>query len=247
MFDESDLEPQSASLNMYLHIPYCSGICSYCYFAKVVDNGNSAVSKDEYIDLLIREISMKLERYRSDARISTVHFGGGTPSILEPHQIKKIMSFLHTLGSEQDMEVTFECAPETVHENLDKLLTLKDNGVNRVNLGVESLDDRVLKIMARRHGADMTRRSLDNIREAGFTNVNVDLIYALPGQSVASWVNTMREISRWQLESETLSCGCRPGGRGNAPVYSCAPFEYQVHSRSSESGAAGAYREKGEK
>ncbi|HEY3606297.1 MAG TPA: coproporphyrinogen-III oxidase family protein [Pseudonocardiaceae bacterium] len=204
MFDPSELEPRSDSLNVYLHIPYCSGICSYCYFAKVVDNGNSAVSKDEYIDLLIREISAKLERYGSDARIATVHFGGGTPSILEPHQIKKIMAFLHTLGNEDDMEVTFECAPETVHANLDKLLTLRDNGVNRVNLGVESLDDRVLKIMARRHGADMTRRSLDNIRDAGFTNVNVDLIYALPGQSVASWVATMREISRWQLESVSV-------------------------------------------
>jgi oxygen-independent coproporphyrinogen-3 oxidase len=204
MFDASPLEPKSDSLNMYLHIPYCSGICSYCYFAKVVDNGKSEVLKDEYIDLLIWEIADKLERYNPDARISTVHFGGGTPSILEPHQVKKIMDFLHTLRTDDGMEVTFECAPETVHDNLDKLRVLMDNGVTRVNLGVESLDDRVLKIMARRHGADMTRRALDNIRKVGFDNVNVDLIYALPGQSLASWVQTMREICSWRLESVSV-------------------------------------------
>lgn len=204
MFRPSELEPAAEVLNMYLHIPYCSGICSYCYFAKVVDNGNAPVDKDEYIDLLIWEIGEKLRRYNPDARIGTVHFGGGTPSILEERQIKKIMAYLRSLAAVDTLEVTFECAPETVHANLDKLLVLKDNGVNRINLGVESLDDRVLKIMARRHGADMTLRSLENIRKAGFDNVNVDLIYALPGQSLASWVETMRAIAAWKLESVSV-------------------------------------------
>ena len=97
---------------MYLHIPYCSGICSYCYFAKVVDNGNAPVDKDEYIELLIREIDDKLERYNPDATIGTVHFGGGTPSILEERQIKRIMGYVHSLKVKDNLEVTFECAPE---------------------------------------------------------------------------------------------------------------------------------------
>lgn len=204
IFERSADEPPAQTLNMYLHIPYCSGICSYCYFAKVVDNGNAPVSKDEYIDLLIWEIDDKLSRYNPDATIGTVHFGGGTPSILEPRQIEKIMEYLHSLNVTDSLEVTFECAPETVHANLDKLTVLRDNGVNRINLGVESLDDRVLKIMARRHGADMTLRSLENIRAAGFDNLNVDLIYALPGQSLASWAQTLKEIIRWDLESVSV-------------------------------------------
>jgi oxygen-independent coproporphyrinogen-3 oxidase len=204
MFARSELEPPADVLNMYLHIPYCSGICSYCYFAKVVDNGNAPVDKDEYIELLIREIDDKLERYNPDATIGTVHFGGGTPSILEERQIKRIMGYLHSLKVKDNLEVTFECAPETIHANLDKLLILRDNGVNRVNLGVESLDDRVLKIMARRHGADMTLRSIENMRSAGFDNINVDLIYALPGQSLASWVETMKQIIAWRLESVSV-------------------------------------------
>lgn len=204
MFERSELEPVADVLNVYLHIPYCSGICSYCYFAKVVDNKNAPVLKDEYIDLLIREMDSKLERYNPGAGIGTVHFGGGTPSTLEPRQIERIMSYLRGLPRSGDLEVTFECAPETIHADLDKLKLLRENGVTRINLGVESLDDRVLKIMARRHGADMTLRSLENIREAGFDNINVDLIYALPGQSTASWVETMREICRWELESVSV-------------------------------------------
>ncbi|MDX3537876.1 coproporphyrinogen-III oxidase family protein [Streptomyces sp. MB09-01] len=204
MFQPSAIEPVTDRLNVYLHIPYCSGICSYCYFAKVVDNNNAPVLKDEYIDLLIGEMDMKLSRYNPAASIGTVHFGGGTPSTLEPRQIRRIMAYLRGLPHTGELEVTFECAPETVHADLNKLRVLRDNGVTRINLGVESLDDRVLKIMARRHGSDMTLRSLENIREAGFNNINVDLIYALPGQSTASWVATMREICRWGLESVSV-------------------------------------------
>lgn len=204
MFTPSPWEPITDLVNVYVHIPYCSGICSYCYFAKVVDNGRSAVSKDEYVDLLIRELSWKFERYNPSARISTVHFGGGTPSILEPTQIERIMGFLRSMASDTDLEVTFECAPETIHDDLDKLLFMRDCGVTRINVGVESLDDRVLKIMARRHGSAMTLRSIDKIRQAGFDNLNVALIYALPGQSLASWVDTMRSITALGVESVSV-------------------------------------------
>ena len=204
MFTPSEWEPPADLVNVYVHIPYCSGICSYCYFTKVVDTGRSVVSKDDYIDLLIRELAWKFECYNSSARIANVHFGGGTPSILEPRQIERIMAFMQSMAGQSAFEVTFECAPETIHNDMDKLRLMRDCGVTRINVGVESLDDRVLKIMARRHGSAMTLRSLDNIRRVGFDNVNVDLIYALPGQSLASWIDTLRLIAALKLESVSV-------------------------------------------
>jgi oxygen-independent coproporphyrinogen-3 oxidase len=204
IFRPSEWEPARDNISLYLHIPYCSGICSYCYFAKVVDNGNSPVAKEDYPALLIRELERKLELYNPNARIANVHFGGGTPSILENDQMKQILDYLHSLNTVPDMEITVECAPETIHDNIGRLQAMRDNGVNRISVGVESLDDRVLKVMARRHGADMTLQALENVRNAGFTNVNADLIYALPAQNVASWVDSLREIARWSLESVTV-------------------------------------------
>jgi len=201
IFEGSESEPSQDQLNLYLHIPYCSGICSYCYFAKVVDNASAPVDKDEYIELLIWEIADKLERYNPLAQFNTVHFGGGTPSILEPRQIERIMAFIRPLLADTSVEVTFECAPETIAHDPDKLKILLDSGVNRINVGVESLDDDVLRIMGRRHGADETRQSLDRVHEAGFDNTNVDLIYALPGQSLNSWIATMDEVVSLGIES----------------------------------------------
>ncbi|MFI9811336.1 coproporphyrinogen-III oxidase family protein [Saccharothrix variisporea] len=204
IFRPSEWEPVRDRVSLYLHIPYCSGICSYCYFAKVVDNGNSPIAKEDYPDLLIRELEQKMARYNPNAVISNVHIGGGTPSILENHQMDKILKYLFSLNTAPDLEITVECAPETVHDDLDKLKAMRDGGVNRISVGVESLDDRVLKVMARRHGSDMTLRSLENVRAAGFDNVNADLIYALPAQTLASWVDTLNEIAKWQLESVTV-------------------------------------------
>ena len=204
MFEPSPWEPHAETINMYLHIPYCSGICSYCYFAKVVDTGRGPVPKAQYIPLLIWEIEDKLQRYGGDPEIQTIHFGGGTPSILEIDQIEQIMSYLSSLNLSLDAEITFECAPETIYRNLDKLKVLRDNGVNRINVGVENLDDRVLKLMARRHGSDVTIGAIENVRRVGFDNVNVDLIYALPGQSLASWVETLKTVCSWGLESVSV-------------------------------------------
>lgn len=204
IFARSVWEPAAPRLNVYLHIPYCSGICSYCYFAKVVDSSHAPVKKDDYIELLIWELQDKYERYNPDSVIDTVHFGGGTPSILEPRQIQRIMRYLRSLNLASDAEITWECAPETICDDVDKLRLMRDEGVNRINLGVESLEDEVLRLMARRHTADETRRAFENLRRVGFDNVAADLIYAVPGQTIASWSSTLRKIAA--LRPESISC-----------------------------------------
>src|SRR5947199_5185905 len=112
-----------------------------------------------------------MRRYDRDAEIKTIHFGGGTPSVLEKHQISRILEYLHTLNLSADAEITLECAPETICDDLDKLVHMRSCGVNRINIGVESFDDRMLKLMGRRHTSDQTLRAYANVREAGFDNV----------------------------------------------------------------------------
>lgn len=188
-------------LNLYIHIPYCSAICSYCYFAKVVDSKNSPVLKDEYIDLLIWEISDKLSRFNSNCQITSIHFGGGTPSVLEERQIEKIMSYLNSLNLIENIEVTFECHPENLHDNTSKLEILQKYGVNRINIGIESMDDYVLKRMGRRHTQDMAMNAIKNVKKVGFENLNVDIIYGLPNETIDSWIDTLRICADIGIES----------------------------------------------
>lgn len=204
IFAPSQWERPGGALSMYLHIPYCTGICSYCYFAKVGDNAHAPIGKDDYVELLIWELREKLARYDSSASITTIHFGGGTPSVLEPRQLKRILGYLETLNLSSDVEITLECAPETICDDLGKLKLMRALGVNRINLGVESFDDRMLKLMGRRHDSDATLRAYANVRAAGFDNVATDLIYAVPGESLASWVDTVERALA--LEPESISC-----------------------------------------
>ncbi|HEU0149711.1 MAG TPA: coproporphyrinogen-III oxidase family protein [Bradyrhizobium sp.] len=177
--------------SLYIHIPYCTGICSYCYFAKVLDNDRAPVLRSAYPAMLQFELERILERTGADPVITSVHFGGGTPSTLSVTELRDVMSMVHGLRLAPDAEVTLECAPETIEREPDKLLAMREYGINRLNLGVESLDDEVLRIMGRRHRSAETLRVLDLMFEAGFDNINVDLIYDLPGQSLTSWIETL--------------------------------------------------------
>ena len=204
IFEPSEWERPGSAISMYLHIPYCTGICSYCYFAKVTDNSHAPVDKDTYVNLMLWELEDKMQRYDREAEIKTIHFGGGTPSVLEKHQITKILEYLHTLNLSPDVEITLECSPETICDDLEKLVHMRACGINRINLGIESFDDRMLKLMGRRHTAEQTRRAYSNLREAGFDNVATDVIYAVPGETLASWADTVETVIG--LQPESISC-----------------------------------------
>lgn len=185
--------PRVASL--YVHVPFCAQKCAYCAFYSEASSGELV---NRYVAALIRE----LELVAAELAPRTVFFGGGTPSLLNLRQwehILRAMERLDLLGAE---EWTVECNPATV--SWDKARLLRDFGVNRISLGVQSLDGALLDRLGRIHTREMVFKSFDTLRRAGFDNLNVDLMFGIPGQTMATWRTTLAEALA--LGSEHLSC-----------------------------------------
>jgi len=190
MFNEA--EPVTS---LYVHVPFCAKKCEYCAFYSEASNGAII---ERYVDALIRE----MELVAADLKPRTIFFGGGTPSLLNLRQWEKIlttMARLNLLGAE---EWTVECNPATV--SLDKAKLLRAHGVNRISMGVQSLDENLLERLGRIHSREMVFKSFDTLRAAGFDNVNVDLMFAIPGQTIEIWRATLAEATA--LGSEHISC-----------------------------------------
>lgn len=182
--------------SLYLHVPFCARKCEYCAFYSTTADAELI---DRYVAALVRE----LERRRPElaAPPDTVFFGGGTPSLLGLRHWETIVGAFDRLGLLGAGEWTVETNPATV--SADKARLLRDAGVNRVSLGVQSLDEALLDRLGRVHSRDMVFRSFDILRAAGFSNVNVDLMFAIPGQTLELWRGTLREALA--LGSEHLS------------------------------------------
>jgi putative oxygen-independent coproporphyrinogen III oxidase len=168
--------------SLYIHIPYCISKCPYCDFnSHVVQE----IPEQGYTDALLRE----LEYYgNSDdwqgRTVQSIFFGGGTPSTFHPNSIGKLLAWVAaTFPIDADCEITLEANPGTVDS--DKFFGYRDAGVNRISVGVQSFQPRILKFLGRVHSADEARKALEVVREAGFDNFSFDLIYANPGQSLA--------------------------------------------------------------
>lgn len=181
--------------SLYVHVPFCAHKCEYCAFF-------SEASSGEQIERYVRAIQTELELVASSLRPGTIFFGGGTPSILNLRQWEAILETMRRLSLTGADEWTVECNPATV--SLDKAKLLRAAGVNRISMGVQSLDEQLLDRLGRVHSREMVFRSFDILREAGFTNINLDLMFAIPGQSRAIWQDTLREAIA--LGSEHLSC-----------------------------------------
>jgi oxygen-independent coproporphyrinogen III oxidase len=180
--------------SLYVHVPFCARKCSYCAFYSEASSGELI---DRYVAALVRE----MELVSVDLEPRTIFFGGGTPSILNLRQwqtILQTMERLNLLGAE---EWTVECNPATV--SLDKAKLLREFGVNRVSMGVQSLDEHLLDRLGRVHSREQVFKSFDILRAAGFENLNVDLMFAIPGQTMEVWRETLREALG--LQSEHLS------------------------------------------
>src|SRR5580704_10128062 len=177
--------------SLYIHVPFCAHKCEYCAFYSEASSGELI---NRYVAALVRE----LELVGSDLKPRTIFFGGGTPSLLNLRQwesILRTMERLNLLGAE---EFTIESNPATV--SADKCKLLRDFGVNRVSMGVQSLDEKLLDRLGRIHSREMVFKSFDILRRAGFENINLDLMFAIPGQTMEIWRTTLTEAIAMQSE-----------------------------------------------
>lgn len=188
-----DDSPQPIA-SLYVHVPFCAQKCSYCAFYSEASSGELV---NRYVSALIKE----LELVAHDLKPSTVFFGGGTPSILNLRQWEQILRAMERLNLLGAAEWTVECNPATV--SLDKARLLRGFGVNRISMGVQSLDEALLDRLGRIHNREMVFKSFDVLRRAGFENVNIDLMFAIPGQTRDVWRRTVAEAVA--LGSEHLS------------------------------------------
>jgi oxygen-independent coproporphyrinogen-3 oxidase len=171
------------NLGLYIHIPFCSAICNYCNFNRGLFD---VALKDRYVEALITEIGRTRDRRSADS----IYFGGGTPSLLEPAEITRIIqASREAFDVAPDSEITLEANPETV--TADRLAGYRAAGVNRLSFGVQSFRDDELRRLSRLHGADRARAALGEARAAGFDNVSLDLMMWLPGQRVDEWLSSV--------------------------------------------------------
>jgi oxygen-independent coproporphyrinogen-3 oxidase len=180
--------------SLYVHVPFCAHKCEYCAFYSAPPSGDVV---NRYVAALVRE----MELIAPDCRPETVFFGGGTPSLLTLKQWETVLGAMQRLNLLGAAEWTVECNPATV--SADKAKLLRDFGVNRISMGVQSLDEGLLERLGRIHTREQVFRSFDTLRAAGFDNVNVDLMFAIPGQTRVHWEQTLTEALA--LGSEHLS------------------------------------------
>ncbi|MBV9215421.1 MAG: radical SAM family heme chaperone HemW [Acidobacteria bacterium] len=173
---------------VYLHIPFCKSRCSYCDFA--TDVYRSAAGVERYVEALASEIQNS--KVENQDPVETVYFGGGTPSLLVPRQVEKIITAVRErFDVISDAEITMEMNPATV--TAGTLSAYRELGVNRASFGVQTFDDRALRLLARGHDANDARETFRLLREAGFANISFDLIAGLPGQTLHDWERNLEE------------------------------------------------------
>jgi oxygen-independent coproporphyrinogen-3 oxidase len=215
--------PARQSPALYVGIPFCKTICTYCDFNVYAHLGRLF---DAYVDALGKEFNIVTREMPSPLRVRSLAFGGGTPSILPTSLLVKLFESLYAVISlEPDDEVTLEANPGTI--DLDKLRVLKELGVNRLSLGVQTFDDAQLKAFNRHHDSASSLEAFAMAREAGFENINIDLIFGLPDQTMVSWSQTLDRALLWrpehmslyglQVEEGTAIARQIEGGRVHAP------------------------------
>ncbi|MBP1043312.1 oxygen-independent coproporphyrinogen III oxidase [Vagococcus sp. BWB3-3] len=213
----------TGKIGAYIHIPFCEHICFYCDFNKVFIQGQPV---DDYIQGLIKEIRLTKEQYPSDDT-PTIYIGGGTPTSLSANQLDVLLAGIRQeLPFNPENEFTVEANPGDL--TLDKIKVLKNHGVNRLSMGVQSFDDRLLKKIGRKHSAEDVFETMRLVEQGGMDNVSIDLIYALPGQSMESFQDTLEKALALDLphysmyslilENKTMFYNWARQGRLNLPT-----------------------------
>lgn len=176
--------------SFYIHIPFCSSICSYCDFAKVYYNKKFTM---DYLKELEKEIK---NNYNNDV-LKTIYIGGGTPSSLDLEELEYLFNVLDSLIKDSNYEYTIECNIENLTE--DKIKLFKKYGINRVSIGVQTFNEKYLKFLNRHHSRDDVINIINLLKKYDINNINVDLIYALPGQTIEELDNDLEEFIKLDI------------------------------------------------
>ncbi|MCP4603725.1 MAG: coproporphyrinogen III oxidase family protein [Proteobacteria bacterium] len=199
----------ASSINLYVHIPYCTGICEYCAYSKSA--GKDDTKKKHYIEAVDAELSRWADHLQVDRiAVDSIYIGGGTPTSLPLSLFRELLSVIQgrtTRGTGRDVEATCEASPETLleEEGRAKLSALRASGFNRISLGVQSFSDSVLRLIGRRHGRDAVLESMKAIKNAGFEDsFNIDLMYGLPQQDPEGWLESLAIAASLDIPSITL-------------------------------------------
>jgi len=181
---------------LYIHIPFCRSKCPYCSFFSVT----SLAEKPGFLTALSREMNMYRDAFD---RFDTIYIGGGTPSVLTVKEVEAMLTRVRRCFTiADDAEITIEVNPADV--DLNYLTSLNLMGINRINIGIQSLNENILRFLGRRHSAAQGISAVESARESGFTNIGIDLVYGIPGQDMKSWMDTIETIKSFDVEH--LSC-----------------------------------------
>jgi len=181
---------------LYIHIPFCKTKCPYCGFYSVVSH--SLIPR--YMDALEKEIMFYKKEFD---RFDSLYIGGGTPTLLDNKDLGKIMDhLLKNFNFAQDSEISIEANPGDL--TLEKITGIKKLGFNRINIGIQSLNDKELLFLGRRHNAGEGKNALEKVRSCGFTNIGIDLIYGFEGQTRKGWSETLNQAIKFKPEH--ISC-----------------------------------------
>ncbi len=187
------------SFGIYLHIPFCRSFCSYCDF---YHERYAQEREQTFVDALTREIELRCRELPA-LECGSIYFGGGTPSLLQRQSWKTLFAALRAnLKLTAECEITVEANPESA--NSDKLETMRELGVNRLSLGVQSLSDKALELLGRRHNAELVLSSVAAARRLGFENISLDLLLGLPDSAEVSFADDL--AATLELAPEHLSC-----------------------------------------
>jgi len=188
--------PRQDGLGLYLHVPFCSAICHYCNFNRGLDD---AALRARYVDALQAEIYAAAD----GSRVDSIYFGGGTPSLLEPAQIRSLLrACSDAFVLAPATEITLEANPESVTPSW--LAAVREAGVNRLSMGVQSFDDAELRRLGRLHSAARARMAVAEARDAGFRNISLDLMMWLPEQDLSGWLANVDALIEASPEHASL-------------------------------------------
>lgn len=185
-------------VSLYFHIPFCEKKCPYCHFYVIPE-------KTSHKELLASSLRMEWQSQLAELeekRIVSIYFGGGTPTLFAPEGIESILQLTKQVELAPDCEITIEANPERVSEKL--FSQLRELGVNRLSLGVQSLDDRSLATLERAHSAKKAKEAIFSAQRSGFHNISIDLMYDLPDQTLASFRYTLDQLADLSLQHVSL-------------------------------------------
>lgn len=241
--------PDPAPLGLYLHIPFCRKRCKFCYFRVYTDKNSKEVAR--YLDGLAREIELYAAQPALAGRpLHFVYFGGGTPSFISPKQLRGLVGRMKDAFSWSAVdEVAFECEPGTLTEA--KVQAIKDIGVTRLSLGLENMNDAILRENGRAHTTKEIHRCMPWIREAGFQQVNVDLIAGMLGETWDLWRDTVQQtialdpdsvtVYQMELPYNTVYAKKILGSDPDAPLFASWQTRRDWHAYAFEQFAAAGY------